>query len=681
MARNSRRNEHLAKAGSTQIGTNWLNTRRQRQRRIAAVLLALLGAVAAAWLAAGLIEVFTGHGWLPPHLVFRSVTTGGGSGTGLLGLPHNRQPTTGAPPSTRSPVALVWPASPVASAVLAVPLWLGWLALTARPLLSGLGREARHQGLAALRDIREVLGTSAARAAGRYTLPDTSRLSRFVLPTSAFGYGLGHPIEPRARGLRLRADWEQRIRVIARTGWGKTWRLLIPIIRALPGAALVSSTEPEIFTGTVQARQFRRPPVRWAWLRWLVPVWREISEYPVAVVDFSAPEVRYAAGYPQVEWHLINECEDFDVAYRRASSLVTGAESDDPTERGSSGDTFFRQSATEVLAAWLHAAALGGKEVDDMQEWLNAGDDPVPARILDDDPRAEPSAGMNLRKHLDPRAGRTTSGVERYLTLAMNSILSRDGRSLCGRRFEHGRPVPKFDMQNFVLAGGTVYVLAEPARMERARPLLSLFASEMFYAAEHAALARPGRVKRLPRPFIAVLDELRYGVTVSNLPYVASALRKHNIGYIYSVQGSSQEDAVYGADAQALRDAAGVTIVGGIDIDSARELSERAGPTPVVTATRGRDMHTEHVQLQDTLTVADQQRLADGQATVLARGLPAFLTYTPSARENRWLIRRIEREADEVSQRIAVARAAELAVLRGHSSAAAAGATFGRTYP
>jgi hypothetical protein len=180
---------------------------------------------------------------------------------------------------------------------------------------------------------------------------------------------------------------------------------------------------------------------------------------------------------------------------------------------------------------------------------------------------------------------------------------------------------------------------------------------------------------------VAVLDELRYGVTVPNLPYVANALRKYGIGYIYSVQGSSQEEAVYGRDAQALRDAAGVTIVGGIDIDSARELSERAGTTPVVTATRGRDMHTEHIQLQDTLTVADQQRLADGEATVIARGLPEFLTYTPSARERGRLRRQIGREADQVSQRVAVARASELAVLRGHSAAAASGADFGRTYP
>lgn len=663
-------------------GRTRLYTQRERRRRLVAALVALLGAVLAASIAAAVVSWLSGHGLTFPRLRFRSIFTGGSNSGGLLGLPHSG-PTPTTQHGAQFPVTLAWPASPAWSAVAAVPLWLGWLRFAVRPMLTGLSREARHRGLASLREIRKVLGAGRVRRAGRYTLPGLSSFLRLLLPTAAFGFPLGYPIQPRDRRLRLWADWEQRVRIIARTGWGKTWRLLIPIIRNLPGSTVISSTEPEIFTSTVHARQFRRPPVRWPWLRWLVPAWRARVEYPVTVVDFSSPDIRYAAGYPQVEWHPINECDDFNIAYRRAGALVTGAESEDVSERGSDSDNFFRQSATEVLAAWFHAAALGGKDIDDLAEWLQTGNDPVPARILEDDPRAEPSALTNMRKHLDEKAGRTTSGVERYLTLALNSITSRDGRRLCGLRFDprSHHQAAKFDMQACIRDGGTVYLLAEPARMERARPLLSLFAAEMFYAAERVALAQPGRTKRLPHPFVAVLDELRYGVTVPNLPYVANALRKYGIGYIYSVQGSSQEEAVYGRDAQALRDAAGVTIVGGIDIDSARELSERAGTTPVVTATRGRDMHTEHIQLQDTLTVADQQRLADGEATVIARGLPEFLTYTPSARERGRLRRRISREADEVSQRVAIARASELAVLRGHSTAAGAGADFGRIYP
>src|SRR5207302_597543 len=164
-----------------------------------------------------------------------------------------------------------------------------------------------------------------------------------------------------------------------------------------------------------------------------------------------------------------------------------------------------RDSAAEVLAAWLHAADLAEQDIDELLSWLRQPDDPTPARILRDDPTAEASAAVNLNRHLDPAAARTTSGVLRYLTLALNGL--------------------------------------------------------------------------------------------------ATAQRKYNIGYVYGVQTASQEDTVYGPDAPALRAAAGVSIIGGIDVDSARELADRAGSTPVVTPTHGVDLHHEYIQVQDALTV------------------------------------------------------------------------------
>lgn len=649
-----------------ELGRTRLYTLRERRRRLGALLLALGGAVLSAWIAAGLVSWVSGNGMVFPSLGFRPITSGGG---GLLGLPHVGQPS---PPPRRVqvPLTLSWPVSPIGTAVVAVPLWLVWLRFTIRPLIAGLRQDARHRGLAPRREIRRVLGARAVRRAGRFTLPDTPWWVRWGLPTSAFGYFLGYPLHPRGKGPRLWADWEQRIRVVARTGWGKTSRLLVPIIRALPGPALVSSTEPGIFTQTVTARRFRRVALRWPWLGMLLRCWLPLREYPLAVVDFSPPDQRYAAGYPRVRWSPIPGCVDFAVAHRRALSLVAGVDTD--TGRGSDTDQFFRDCAAEVLAAWLHAAALGGKGIEDLLEWLGTAGDPVPGRILRDDARADPSALVNLRKHLDPAAAKTTSGVQRYLALSMNSLATVEGRELCST----GSGEDQFDTAAFISSGGTVYVLADPSRIERTRPLLSLFAAEMFLAAEQAALRT--RRKRLPQPYIAVLDELRYGITVPNLPYVASAQRKFGIGYVYAVQSTTQEDAVYGKDAPALRAAAGVSLYGGIDIDSARELSERAGVTPVVTATRGVGTHTEHIQLQDTLTIGDQQQLADGQATVVVRGLAPFLAWVPSIYEQRSLHRRIRREAEAVAQQVAGARHRELATLRSRSAAAAVGADFGQ---
>ena len=632
----------IAEAGRTR-----LYTRRQRRRIRFTVFLGVVGAIGAVWVGAAAASWLT-DAWQWPTLQTRSWREGGG---GLLGLgPPGGEPTA----ALRFPVTIVWPDMDIRTTVLVtVVLWAGWLLLLVCPVGRGLARQTRHRGLARKRRIRAALGARTARRAGRFTRPGLTRWQRFLLPTNAFGYRLLTPTTPKGRRA-VWADWEQRIRIIARTGWGKGARLLIPMIRALPGPALVASTEPSIFTHTVLARTQRREPTRWSFLRSLNPRLGRVRRYPVAVVDFSDPTNRWAAGWPQVRWNPIPACLDHTVAHRRAGALVAGV--DNTTDRGSDSDRFFRSSATEVLAAWLHAAALGHRGIDDLLDWMRHPDDPTPTRILEDHPDdADPSAVLNLATHLDTRASKTTSGVLRYLALALNSVATADGRALCTPTSDDP---DRFDMTDIIDAGGTVYLLADPNRIDRARPLLSLFAAEMFMAAENVALREPGG--RLPVPFIAVVDELRYGVTVPNLPYVASSQRKYGIGFVYSVQSSSQEEAVYGKDSAALRDAAGVTIVGGIDINLAKELSDRAGTTTVVTASRGIGHRSEHTERQDTLSVADQQGLADGHAVVLARGLPPFVGHAPSLYDKRWLYRRIRREEDKVTARVAAANTANL---------------------
>lgn len=684
-------------------GRTHLDTRRERRRRVAGLLLALVGAVSAAWLAAGVVAWLSIGDMSWPSLHFRPPVTGDGQG-GLLGLPRiepradatapdaSLQPGgQGTPHSVQFPVMLDWPAPAGWTAAVGLPLWLMWMRLLVVPMWNRLHHPARSQGLATALETRRVLGARVVRRTGRYTQPGTTRWERGMLPTHAFGYllgrhdnrlhGRGTPARhsgARRRGTKIWADWEQRIRIVARTGWGKTDRLLVPIIRALPGPALVASIEPGIFERTVLARQRRRLALRWRWLSLLLRRNRLVRDYPVAVVDVSAPDRRYAAGYPQVHWSPIVGCVDYHIAYRRAVALVSGI--DTPQSGGSDNDRFFRDSASEVLAAWLHAADLATKDIDDLAEWLRRPDDPTATRILRDDPTAEPSAAVNVRRHLDPAAGRTTSGVLRYLTLALNSLTTTDGHRLCGRRDTD----PQFDMEQMITASGTVYLLADSSRLHRVKPLLSLFAAEMFYAAEAVALRT--RHRRLPQPFIGVIDELRYGITIPNLPYIASAQRKYGIGYVYGVQTASQEDAVYGPDAPALRAAAGVSITGGIDIDSARELSDRAGTTAVVTPTRGDrpedgrgSRYSEQLQHQHTLTVADQQRLGDGQAVVTARGLPPFFAAIPSYRDNRALNRTITREADIVARQVAVARNRHNALDGPSRHATSAGADFTRT--
>ncbi|MFE9751014.1 type IV secretory system conjugative DNA transfer family protein [Saccharothrix saharensis] len=655
-------------------------TLEQRRRRAAGLLLALVGAVAAVWLATGLLGMVDGQGWYPPRLQLHSPTGGDG---GLLDLPTYRPPSSTtipdqAAPSTRStpipeptaspdatgsrwPVTVQWPVRPLWAFMAALPLWAAWLALVVAPVAG-----YRREGLASTREVRRTLGRRQARRKGRVTWPRSRWWTRLTMPTTAFGYRLGRPLRPWAPWVPLWAHFEHNIRILGRTGWGKTLRLLIPIIRDLPGAAMVLSIEPAVFTHTVLARQHRparpvRAPVSW------LPRHRRTREYPVAAVDFSDPAERFTAGFSQVRWNPINGCGDFTVATRRAHALVAGSDTVGIQRRGSEDDMFFRNSAAEVLAAWLYAAALGGYGLDEIAQWLSDTQHTTPRRVLAEHPNVDRTALLALTTHLSTRSDRTTSGVERYLALTINALISREGRAFCDVH-----PDRSFNMVEFVRGGGTVYVLADPDRVHRVRPLLSLFTAEMFIAARTVALAHPGG--RLPVPFVAVLDELRHSVVVPNLPYIGNTMRKHGIHYLYSVQSSSQEDELYGAQADGLRASASVTVVGGLDMTVAPELTTRAGNAALVE--RARERGGDQVTRVDSLPVSEQQRLADGRAVIAPRGSGLFIASAPTIHQRRRLRRRIHREVAVVDAIVREARSREYSRARASMDAADARATF-----
>jgi len=598
-------------------GVTRIRTQRQNARILGRLLLVVLGVAVCLYLGAGLASLVTGPGWRHPSVHPRPLFTGTGP---LINV-------TGKHPTTRHfqfPAVLVLPMPWLSTLGGAAPLLAAWL-LTARTGVFRRRRHVgpeRHRGLASVKDIRELFGQKAVRAAGAFTMPGTSRWARMWLPMTSFGYHVGSPLEPRVKGMGLWFNFETRLRIIARSGWGKSWRLLIPIIRELPGAAVITSVEAEIFTATVKARMWRRPPVRFRWMRALRKTWRTEHRFPVYVADLSAPESRFAAGFPLVRWNPIVGAENFKMATARARALVSGGDSDSGQDSGT--DKFFRDSATQVLAAWLQAAAMDPtKDIEDLVAWLRMTDLATPESILQNAATQEAAtAVMNMITHLDPAAGRTTSGVKRYLNFAIASLGSGQGRALCGPR--NGA---QFDMGKLISGGGTVYLLAEPEEMELARPILTLVAQEMFLAAERIARQLPGRRHR--QTFMGIFDELFAGVRMPLLPYVASVQRKYGISYCYAIQSSSDEDELFGkSGAQRLRNQS-VAIIGGYDSDSAQETARRAGRAGVVTRSRHQGGGgSEHTQLEDVLPESDQQKLKNGQSIVMGLGIAPFLAMT-----------------------------------------------------
>ena len=634
----------------TEQGVTRIRTRRQNLRIVGKILLFAAGAAVCVFLGAAAASVVTGHGWHLPRLHSRQLFAGRGSLINISGKAGNTK-------HFQFPVLLILPVAWKTALIGAVPLLIGWIALLRGPLRRN-GRYTgpeRHRGLATISKIRQHYGRRALRGKGKVVMPRTSRRQRMMLPLTSFGYSVGSPLKPKAKRMRLWFNFETRLRIVARQGWGKSWRLLIPIIRQLPGAAMISSVEAEIFTSTVKSRMWRLPPVRYRWMRLLRKKWRTEVRYPVFVVDLSAPESKFAAGFPLVRWNPITGSEIFKVATNRARALVAGGDAEGGGD--SSTDKFFRDSATQVLAAWLQAAAMDPKkDVEDLVAWLRTTDLATAQSILQTAATTEAAtAVMNMVTHLDPAAGRTTSGVKRYLNFAISSLSSGQGRALCG-----SRSATQFDMAKLIKDGGTVYLLAEPDEMELARPILTLFGCEMFWTAERIARQLPG--KRLPQTFMGVFDELLAGVRCPILPYVCAVLRKYGISFCYAIQSTSDEEEMFSKSAVKRLRTLCTTIYGGYDEDAAQSIVRRAGKTGVVGRSRAVNGYggSEQVQQEDVLPESDQQQLEDGQSIVMGMSLLPFLAYTDRADHNRRAGKDIHRQMNDVEGFVTRRRNADL---------------------
>ncbi|MBA3339338.1 MAG: TraM recognition domain-containing protein [Geodermatophilaceae bacterium] len=528
--------------------------------------------------------------------------------------------------------------APTATAVwwtASLAVFAAWWWLVLRRGLRALRRPARARNLAKPGQVAGLLSARAARKTGSFTRPDLVTTASRSRPRdlNEYGYRLGTMTDS---DLELVANFELRVRVIARTGWGKTSRLLVPIVRGLPGAALVGSTRPDLFEQTVCTRDDYSPTA---------------PRRRVMVVDFSEAAHRIAAGYERVVWDPIAGCEDLTVADRRAAALAAGVHDGD---REDANDAFWRHSSSQVISAWLHAAALAGLPMASVLSWQDHIHSTEPHDILSTHPAAEGRAYTALAKHLDERAARTTSGVERFIALTLAPLGTADGQEFVGDRNR------SLDIAEAIADQATIYLLASDRTARAVAPILTLFAEEWFATCRSLALRLPG--SRLGPPAVAVLDELRWLAPIPSLPSVASEFRSYGVGLVYALQNARQETELYGAAAETLAQDVQVTIVGGHDTSLARDITDQAGRGYVARVTlsssslsRGTQL-SEGEELTETITAADLQQLRDGESVIRVTGLPLFLAYSASFRDSRRLARQVGAEEAAVRGRVAAGR-------------------------
>ncbi|HTW97701.1 MAG TPA: type IV secretory system conjugative DNA transfer family protein, partial [Acidimicrobiales bacterium] len=260
--------------------------------------------------------------------------------------------------------ALAWPAAtralvpgPVPVYAIAVVL-LGSVATVALVVIARAARRRRRAGFASDAEVRKSLSVRAVRARAPQVRPS---LSARAAP-SELGLGLGRELSTR------RALWgslEDSFLVLGPPRSGKGVSLVIPAVLDAPGAAVVTSTRPEVLLHTACAR-------------------------PGAVEVFDP---QHASRWPsRLRWSPVVGCEDPLVAIRRARGFAAAV----GFEKTTSDADFWAASAAAVIRAYLHAAALDGRNIRDVVSWASRPGDSEPGRILRRNPGAAPGWADDL---------------------------------------------------------------------------------------------------------------------------------------------------------------------------------------------------------------------------------------------------------------------------------------------
>ena len=407
------------------------------------------------------------------------------------------------------------------------------------------------------------------------------------------GWQIGHAQEPRGAG-ELWCRWDRTAGVVGPQGSGKTLDLLIPALLAAPGAALVTLTKADDLLLSLPART--------------------AEDRPCVVLDpFSL-----APSLPELVWDPIVGCIDPLLAERRAKAFTAGTISatiasgqSDPAAR------FYAAEAAKVIQAFFHAAALTGRTIEHVLEWIaHPTGTTEPGEILREHPHAARFWAGLLNGALggDHRTvGNTITTCQQALAL----FFQPDIRDRCIPSEDR----PATDVADVIKQRGTFYLLGREDPYASASPLMTAITEHILDTA--LVLANQSEWGRLCPPMLACLDELPSTAPLPTLRTRMANERALGISFVYAAQTWRQLTSIFGQDeAQALFGLTNVVVVfgGSKDVGFNRDISELTGTVRVArsgwnTNRGGRSISADDIPI---LRPEEVRQLPERQALVIA---------------------------------------------------------------
>ncbi|ANY06384.1 type IV secretory system conjugative DNA transfer family protein [Pseudonocardia sp. HH130630-07] len=504
--------------------------------------------------------------------------------------------------------ALSWPAFAVAALLVVAVVWHRWSKSSAT-ISRWAARTRRRAGVASSLDIVRHAGTLAVRRKASTVRPSLAALSRWErlrLPTSAAGTELC-----RTGGLRVWTSTEDVVIVVGGPRTGKTGWLAGRVLDA-SGAALVTSTRTDLLELCEPLRAARGP----------------VSVFNPAGLG----------GRPStITFDPLTGCMDPVTATERATDMIAAV------SRGSGGDReFWDGQARRVLAALLHAAALGGRRMADVLGWVAnpdlAGHD-VPALLRRSGAAAfEQDAMQFLETNERTRSSITSSIMPAlgWLTHPAAAAAAEPGRG--------------FDVARLLEERATVFLLG--AEEAQTAPLVCALTGHIAREARRLAAHQPSG--RLDPPLGLFLDE---AALISPVPLESwtADMGGRGVNIVAAFQSRAQILGRWGEHGAAtiLNNTAGLMIFGGTRDKADLEFwSTLAGDRDekVTTSDANGKVSSRTVRKVPVLAPAQIANLPAGRVVVIRRGIPPVIGRTRMAwkrrdiRRRARLLRRVEAE-------------------------------------
>jgi type IV secretory pathway TraG/TraD family ATPase VirD4 len=351
---------------------------------------------------------------------------------------------------------------------------------SARGLLRRLGRAGREtDGMASAADVWRGASARVVRAKAaqvRPSLQEVSRWTRRRTPLTELGVRI-----TRVGSVGVWSSAEDHTITFGGPRKGKTQQIMNYAVEA-PGALITTSTKHDLLAQTYR-RRARRGPV------WIFD--------PSGVIQPGsklARELDANDAVTSVRFDPLNGCESAATAMDRAADLIDGVGRAGGTE-GERWDGFAKQT----LQSLLHAAALGGYSMYDVQQWVAHPSEEAMRTVVFELKMAGPAAAGMVQEATQffKNNPNTQSSISTGIMPALSWLSVPTAAATATRGGQ------QFDVQQLLAENGSVYLLGKDD--SKVSPLVTALTADLARRAEAIASGMPeGRLD----PFLTmVLDE------------------------------------------------------------------------------------------------------------------------------------------------------------------------------